>query len=325
MGNVLTPKEVEEQSKQVFGQFGKKWKKWAKYNAKLPLINSEKLRNVGLGKFLVSAAMGESLEENIEIMKAYRDRFDLITCDKGFGILLEHGLKPDFVMICDSNIPFKWLEKYIDQTKDIALLMTPYANIKWTHRWRGPKYKFVSKDAIETEKIFLEILGQDTRIIPAGSNVSNAMITFWLNFFGQKVDNFGGYEAYFLVGYDYGWRPNGNYYAFSNPKPKRYYLNHRTLLDMNKDMFFTSENLLFSAKWLFSYITTFNLPMVNCSQRGLLAIPRCGSLKNQLMKINPNKDIIKNIRIKYKQLLKVKKEFEMINQEFNQAREALVL
>ena len=319
----LTFGDVKKQSLNVFGQFGEKWQKFSEINYKLPHKDAEKLRNSGIGKFMVLAAMGESVEENIELLKKYRDRIEITTCDKGFGMLLEQGIKADYVMLCDCNIPFRWIEKYIDQTKDVKLLATPYANVEWTKAWKGERYFFINKDAIKTERIFQKIFG-NIRVIPAGSNVSNAMAIFWNGADEKQKLNFGGYENYLLIGYDYSWRYNGRYYAFNDPKPKKYYMNHQTLLDLNQNMVFSSANLVFSTRWMLSYCNAFKLPMINCSNRGLLDIKNKGKLEDCLKIINPNKQYSINVRKNFSSYYKsVRKMYEEKN-KLDQSREGLL-
>lgn len=321
---ILSSKEVENQSNQVFDQFGEKWKKHAKMNVRLPFKDSAELGNVGIGKYLVLAAMGESLEDNIDVLRKYRFRYDIITCDKGFGTLLEQGIKADYVMICDSNIPYKWIEPYIEETQDVKLICTPYANVEWTHKWKGELYFYVSKDAINTEEIFGDIFG-GVRLIPASSNVSNAMLVYFLGVDDKTKINFGGYEKYLLVGYDYSWRRDGNYYAFSNPMPKRHYMCQNTMLDIKNEISFTSENLLFSAKWMFSYLTTINMPVINCSEKGILCIPRRNTLENELCRINPDKRIQREVKSKYDEINILNIAYEEQMKKFNHLREGLVL
>lgn len=320
MGVVLGYEDVKKQSTAVWNQFGEsKWLPYSQINASLPnRRNPEELRGCGIGKFAVLAAMGASLEDHIDVIKKYRDRFDLVTCDKGFGTLLEHGIKADYVQLCDCNIPYKWLEPYVNETVGVKLLATTYANVEWTTKWRGPIYLYVNKDALNSEKKFLPILGEpdmnklgfapgsirvpveDVRTIPAGSNVSNAMVIFMMGVDEETHVSFSGYEQLLLTGYDYSWRPSGpefkgcktgNYYAFANPSPKRNYMSHRTIMDINGDVCYTSENLLFSAKWLYSYANAYNLPVVNCSGRGLLDIPKRAKLEEILKHINTDQGV----------------------------------
>lgn len=345
MGVVLSYEDVRKQSQAVWNQFGEsKWLPYSQINVRLRnRRDPNELNGCGLGKFAVLAAMGASIEEQIEVMKKYRDRFDLITCDKGFGMLLEHGLKADYVQLCDCNIPYRWLEPYVNETKGVRLLATTYANIEWTTKWQGPIYFYVNKDALHTEEKFMPVLGNpdtnklgfspstasipriEPRIIPAGSNVSNAMLIFMMGIDEQTFTSFAGYEHYYLTGYDYSWRPSGpqfacktgNYYAFANPTPKRFYMSHRTVLDINGDPCLTSENLLFSAKWLYSYVTAYNLPVTNCSERGLLDIPLRGNLEKCLAKINSDK----SVRMK---MLKNLEELRALETATSAARERLM-
>jgi hypothetical protein len=293
---VLKSSEIYQQSRAVAGQFMEsKWKPNALKNRylneaalkeaieHLKMRSAEELRNIGVGRVLVLVAMGESLEGQIELLKKYRDRIDIAVCDKGFGPLLDHGVKADYVVLCDTNIPFKYIGPWIHQTKDVALIATVYANPEWTEVWKGPRYFFINRDSIESEHAFRGVW-PNTRMIPAGSNVGNAMMCFFIGADHESAQNFAGYERYLLVGYDYSWRPDGNYYAWMNPVPKRNYMNHRTLLGNGKPVF-TSENLYFAAKWALSYITAFNLPVVNCTNGGVLDVNKA-ELQAQLEGIN---------------------------------------
>lgn len=286
MSKMLTGDDVRAQSRGVWGQFGESvWIPNATQNAKLNRFDARKLEHVGIGKYAVLVAMGSSLEDNIDTLKEYRDRVDVICCDKAFGPLLDHGVKADYVFVADASIPFRFIEPWIRKTEGVTLLATPYANPLWTKTWLGPITFYVNQDSIESEQVFLKIMGNDVRTIPAGSNVSNTEVVFWTDCNVNRNANWGGYEKYFLVGFDYSWPSKGNYYAWDNPVPKRYYMNHRTVIDMAGNVGYTSENLVFSAKWLYSYVTAYNLPVVNCSGKGILDIPQCGSLKSFLSRI----------------------------------------
>jgi len=324
MGKHLTYKDTKNQSLAVFGQFGEKvWIPNAKENAKLDHKDSNTLQNMGLGKILVIVAMGASLEDHIDTIKKYRGRFDLMCCDKAFVPLMEHGVKPDMVMICDANIPARHFETHVHATKDIKLFATPYANTLWTKSWLGDRYFFVNKDAINTEDIFMPIMGKGTRTIPASSNVSNAMVVFMNGSDETRRVNWGGYEKYLLVGYDYSWRPDGNYYAWSNPKPKRNYMHHVTCRDIQAQTVFTSGNLLFSARWLFDYCSLHKLPVTNCSGRGLLDIPFKSNLEKELASISADQVRVGAVRSTYRVLQSIK-EAELRAQEmFQRAREAI--
>lgn len=321
---LLSANDVRKQSQGVWGQFGESlWIPNAKKNATLKHGDINKFQHTGVGRFAVLVGMGSSLEDNIETIKRHREKIDVICCDKSFGPLLEHGVKADFVVIADASIPFRYIEKWIDKTEGVNLLATPYANPEWTFAWKGPRYFYVNQDAIESEKIFKPIIG-DVRVIPASSNVSNAMVVLWTDCNGKKNENWGGYERYYLVGYDYSWPSKGNYYAWFHPLPKANYMKHRTLVDIAGNCVFSSENLIFSAKWLVSYITAFELPVVNCANRGLLEIPHTASLEKELARVQSDKRILKSVRDAFEAWKDSYKVFKKSEFNFNRAREELL-
>lgn len=300
----LTYQDVKKQSEAVFGQFGhSKWIPYAKENCKHPnRKDANDLAGKGVGKVLLCVALGASLEEQAEIIKKYRHKIDIICVDKALKPLLEHGIKPDYVMLCDCNIVWqKWGPKE-EETEGISLIATPYANLDWTRKWRGPIYFYCNRDAIGSEKIFTEIMGENTRTIPASSNVGNAQLVFMTGNDEWNIGTFSGYEKYILIGYDFSWKLDRNYYAWSNPKPKRYYMNHLRMIDKNFDMVFTSENLKFSAKWMNQYIRAWKLNVVNCS--GGILDTMAGVLEKELSAINTSKtneilrgyDLVKNVK-----------------------------
>lgn len=285
----LTFRDVCEQSKAVYGQFGeKKWKPFSKENANHPLRRDpNELKHCGVGKILVSAGMGSSLESQVDILKKYRNKYDLITCDKGFRALLEHGIKADYVMICDCNILWqKWAPNEAD-TVGVKLISTPYGNVDWTRKWRGPIYFYLNRDAIKSEEIFADIIGTQTRMVPASSNVGNAQVVFMIGVDEYNTEPFAGYERIYLVGYDYSWPTDGNYYAWSNPIPKRHYMTSRTVVGIDGKLALTSENLVFSAKWLKQYIQAIGAPVYNCTPSGLLCI-ELKKLETELFSFDPS-------------------------------------
>lgn len=288
---MLNHGDVLKQSRAVYSQFGESvWIPNCKKNASLPdRKDANDLRNIGLGKVLVCVAMGASLEEHMATLKDNRSKYDIIACDKAFGVLIDNGIVPDFVLLADANIQFKWLAPYVEKTEGVKLIATAYSNPEWTHAWKGPKYFYLNTDSIDSQKIFAPIMGEGTRMVPAGSNVSNALVTFMTGCIGDYEDNFANYEAYLLVGFDYSWQPSGNYYAYSNPIPKSLYMSHMNMLDINGDSVRASENLVFSAKWLWMYSTRYqHLNIVNCSGRGILDISRRGDFTKTVARINPD-------------------------------------
>jgi hypothetical protein len=324
----VTFRECEAQSKTVWAQFGEsKWKPAAEFNSRLARRDTAELRNVGIGKTLVCAALGASLESAIPALLANRGAYDLMVCDKGFKLLLERGIKADYVHLADTNIETRWMggddSPTWAETEGVNLIATPYANPEWTKRWKGPRSFYVNKDAIRSERIFAPMFGKP-RIIPASTNVSNAMVVFATGSDENGPLNFFAYERILLTGYDYSWRVGENYYAWNNPEPKRYYMAHRNLLDFAAMPCRTSENLLFSAKWLYTYLTQHaHLPVVNCSERGLLDVPRRGSLATELSKHVPTPEQLRGIREAFGAAQLAHDAYEAAKREFTKKREAV--
>lgn len=324
MAVLLSADDIRKQSQAVWKQFGESlWIPNAKKNALLNRGDIRQFEHSGVGKFAVLACMGSSLERNIDTIREHRKKVDVICCDKAFGPLLEHGVKADVVVIADAGIPFKYIEKWADKTDGVKLFATPYANPEWTHAWKGPIHFYVNQDAIESEKVFLPIMG-DIRQIPASSNVSNSMVVLWTDCNGKRNENWGGYERYYLVGYDYSWPAQGNYYAWLHPLPKANYMKHRTLVDLSGKCVFSSENLIFSAKWLVSYVTSFDLPVVNCARGGLLEIPYQADLKKELERIQGNEKITRSVKEAFESWRETYRAFKKCELNFNRAREEML-
>lgn len=322
--SLLSHSDVRRQSRQVFGQFGDKWKENCAINAALPRRDCAELKDNGLGRFAVFVAMGASLEEHIPVLKQYRESIDIFCCDKSFGVLVDNGIIPDAVHLADASIPFKWLAPYVDKTEGVRLISTGYANPEWTTAWKGPRYFYLNVDAIETQHVFSPYFNGGIRMIPASSNISNAMVVFWTGCIDKHIENFGNYEQYLLVGYDYSWRPDGNYYAYSTPKPKAHYMAHMALNDINGDVVRTSENLVFSAKWLYMYLTTYSmLPVLNCSGRGMLDIPARGVLAEQLKRIKTDPAARQRVTDNYHNARAAWQAYQTAEKAFVNAKEAL--
>lgn len=270
---MLTSNEVLEQSKNAFREWDPIWRKHSEINGKIHkekgLSHQDLLFN-GVGKALILIAMGSSLEDKIEIIKKYQNTgIDVGCVDKAFGYLIDAGIEVKYVFLADAGISYeRWLEKWIDKTKNTILISNINANPKWTQNWKGDICFSVFKDNIQSEKIYSKISGC-YQFIPAGSNVGNSAVIF--------ATQILGYDEYWLVGYDFCWDTKRNYYAF-NDSDKRYWMRHVIMVDNYNNFVFTSQNLLFSARWLTDFYLKMLQParikIYNCSDYGILqAIP----------------------------------------------------
>jgi hypothetical protein len=305
----LSNEEVLAQSKAAFSQWEDTWRKHSKINGN---INREKgipmkdLLFSGIGKQLVCVALGSSLEKEIETLKKYnRDTTDIICVDKAMGALIDNGIKPDYVLICDAGIDYdKWCKPYIDDTKDITLLANVNGNVEWTQNWKGGISYFVNKDNIESEKIFSEISGVQA-MIPAGSNVGNSLIIYSTHVFK--------YDEYLLLGYDFAWGFEDNYYAFSD-NDKRYWMKHLNVIDKKGDLVNSSNNLYFSMRWLMDFYNKVcfihNVKVFNCSG-GILGVVPTAKLEKKLKRFKKREITQKEKQVIFQSKIKE----EIINQE----------
>lgn len=267
---MLSKDEVLNQSRAAFGQWEQRWRENCAVNGELYRKSGNKITDLigyGTGRKLVCVACGQSLEDNIEVMKRYHGNgIDIICVDKALGILIDHGITPEFVIIADAGVSFeKYCEPYLDRSLNITLLSNINANTKWTTNWKGSVYFYVNKDNIESEKIFSGISGCK-EFIPASSNVGNAVVVF--------ATQLLGYDEYLLVGYDYCWKDTGNYYAFED-SDKRHWMKHFHIVDNMGELIQTSQNLLFSSRWMSDYYaamlkSTRGMQVYNCSGSGIL-------------------------------------------------------
>lgn len=248
---MLSENDVLKQSRSAMDQWEKVWRSNAKINGEKYKKDGRKHQDLvfaGIGKSLVCIANGPSFEREIETLKQYNtDRQHDIACvDKCFKSLVDHGVKPDWVFLADAGISYKeHLEPWINDTEGVVLLANVNANTEWTLNWKGPVFFYVNKDNIQTEKIFCEISGC-YEVIPASSNVGNTVLVFSAQIFG--------YDEYILLGYDFGWSADDNYYAFED-SPKRHWMAHAVMVDRGGKLFSTSQNLIFSARWLADFFT----------------------------------------------------------------------
>lgn len=268
---MLSQNEVLEQSKGAYAQWGEKWRNHAIENGKKYKAEGRShldLYKRGAGKTALLVGMGPSFEKNIELIKKYKDNVEVSCCDKAFHKLVEHGIIPKYVNICDAGISYeRWLEPWIEQTKDTTLLCNITGNTDWSMNWKGPVIFFTNKDNIHSEIEFSELSGCKD-MIPAGSNVSNSLVIF--------LTQLLGYDKYLLVGYDYSFSDDENYYAFYDDD-KRYWMRHISKITRHGNFTYTSQNLFFSLRWMNDFYKGALVPngikLYDCSDSHLLDVP----------------------------------------------------
>lgn len=306
---------LKGQSEAAYNQWKKQWREHATTHKSFKQKSLDHFENTGVGRTLVCVANGFSFEEEIETLKKYKDNVDILCCDKTLGHLLENGIVPAFCMVCDANVDFaKYMEKWKDQLSKTILFINVCANPEWSKNgnWKDV-YFFVNRDVIDSHIEFSTLSGC-TNFLPAGTNVSNAMVILATQSDNDGRKNFFGYDKIALIGYDYSWRHGGKYYAFDEDGGgKARYMRHAYLHTVGGDFAYTSGNLTFSRDWLHKYVMTFNLPVVQCSSHSVLQLGKIGKLEEQMAYKHKPEDG-PTVRKAIKELRELKKrESELLN------------
>lgn len=294
----MDDKAILAQSKAAYNQWAKQWREQAKTNSKWPMKSMDDFQFIGIGKAILCVGNGYSLEENIEVIRKNQDNVDILCCDKTLGHLLSNGITPTFCMVQDANVDFdRYMKPWADQLQNTILFMNVCANPVWAEKgnWKD-KYFLVNKDIMGNEKEFSELSGCKN-FIPAGTNVSNAMVVMLTQCDNQTKRNFFGYDKILLIGFDYSWRADGKYYAFNQDGDgKACYMKHSYIVTHDGKYGYTSGNLTFSAQWLDKYVRAFQLPVIQCSRSTIYAGLKTGDLeKNMKYSHRPHDaDIVKS-------------------------------
>lgn len=267
----LSRQEVLQQSRSALKQWEPRWRANAKANgdiARARGLTHETFFMEGMGRRALICANGPSLEEALPLISEFAGVVDVMCCDKAFGHFIGHGIVPKFCFLADAIISWeKYGQKFADKTKDTVLIANVTANPKWAEGWQGPVCFYTNRDNIGTEKIFSEISGV-RQCIPASSNVGNTAVVF--------PTQIMYYDRYLLAGYDMSWTPFGKYYAFEHqggPDGKRGFMNHQVVINAQGQIAFTSMNLVFSARWLGSWIqqlAMIGIDIRNCTPSGIV-------------------------------------------------------
>jgi|KBSSwiStaDraftv2_1062776.scaffolds.fasta_scaffold55321_2 hypothetical protein len=291
---------IRLQSKAAYKQWAEQWREQAAAHLpykKKPLRDFE---NVGIGKAVVCVANGYSFEENIDILREHQNNVDILCCDKTLGHLLDNGIVPTYCMVCDANVNYeKYLKPYEHLLKDTILFINVCANPQWSANgnWKD-KYFFVNQDIIDSHIEFSKLSGC-TNFMPAGTNVSNAMVILLSQSDNTARRNLFGYDKMILVGYDYSWKDGGKYYAFDEDGGgKANYMKHSYITLPSGAFAYTSGNLIFSKNWLAKYIANFNLPVVQTSKDSLLSFGKVSDLAEQMQyrhKVEDRKSVKKMV------------------------------
>jgi hypothetical protein len=268
---MLNKDEVLKQSKSAMSQWEEIWRKHAVRNNVIYRNSHSRLHHLlfrGTGKTVVVCALGHSFERNMSIIEKYRKKnreFETIVVDKCVKYI---NFKPDYVVIADAQVSYDYMKDF--DSEGVTLISNICANPEWSENWKGKVIFYVNMDNIDTQKIFGAGggLSDCAEMIPAASNVGNAAVVI------SSVVL--GYYTILLSGFDYCF--SDDYYAFhenhtEKHQNKKYWMNHRITISHAGAIAKTSENLLFSARWLADYIRTTPGNVFNTDKNTILQAP----------------------------------------------------
>ncbi len=280
----MDAESIRKQSEAAYKQWSKQWREHAIEHKKYAQVPMSKFENIGIGKAVLCVANGYSFEEEIETIKANQHNVDILCCDKTLGNLLDNGVIPTYCMVCDANVDYeKYMDKWKDKLSQTTLFINVCGNPKWTKNgnWKEIVF-FVNKDILGSHHEFAQLSGC-VNSIPAGTNVSNAMVILLTQSDNGAKRNVFGYDKIILIGFDYSWKYNGKYYAFDkSANGKEKYMRHFYITSPAGNELYTSGNLAFSREWLQTYIRTFDVPVVQCGKDSILHCGKVATLESQM-------------------------------------------
>lgn len=270
----MSTEAIKQQSNAAYKQWAVQWREHAREHAKFKQPTFEKFENTGVGRAVLCVANGYSFEEQVDTIREHQDNVDIMACDKTLGNLIDQGIQPDYCVVCDANVDYeKYLEKWKDKVSGTTLFINVCANPKWSHNGNWKEVVFFSnRDVIDSHLEFAKLSGCPN-FIPAGTNVSNAMVILLTQSDNDGRQNLFGYDKILLIGFDYSWKFGGKYYAFDEDGGgKASYMRHNYTVAPNGEFCYTSGNLTFSMDWLKQYVSAFKLPVVQCAPGSLLSL-----------------------------------------------------
>lgn len=315
----MNEKQLIKQSNTAYNQWCEQWREHAKIHSKFSSESFLQFENTGLGKALLLVANGYSFEENIDIIIKHKSNVDILCCDKTLGHLLDHDITPKYCLVCDANVDYeKYMERHKDKLQDTVLFINACANPKWSLNGNWKKVVvFVNRDVIKSHIEFANLSGCKN-FIPAGTNVSNAMVILMTQSDNTARRNFFGYDKYLLIGFDYSWKFEGNYYAFDKDGGgKDKYMTHAYFQTPTGKFAYSSGNLFFSRDWLAKYISTFNLPVVQCAKDSALVLKHSGDLSYQMQYRYKDSDA--------QEMITLVNEFSLIKNKFDKIKKRMTL
>ncbi|WP_270562945.1 motility associated factor glycosyltransferase family protein [Clostridium beijerinckii] len=231
-------------------RFGEIAKKNYKYNTSIESYNISEFcsRYSFKDKPIVIAAGGPSLEDVLDTLKAFRDKYYVFAIGQTLNILVKNGINPDAIVIIDPQEAVYDLQIKGYENIDIPLCFLSTASRWVVSNYRGPKYIFFnSKDKNNKDDI----------IISTGKTVAVAALDIAVKSGADKI---------ILAGQDLAFI-NNKFHAGDEIEDSLYNKSNVKVLGVNGKMLETTSGMLEFKRNIEKVIKDNpQITFVNCSQ-----------------------------------------------------------
>lgn len=239
---------------------------------------------------IILIVAGPSVDKNIQHLKDYKDNCIIICADVVLFKLLEHGIKPDFVINVDPHESITRFWKSLD-TSDITLICPTTTNPNTIKYWQGKIFFYNQTDIEGSPK------GEALkRIIKPTKNWGNVFNRFFIGATMFQISTIFRPSSIILIGYDFGFTDGKAYcdgfldlklYHLENPEGSPEWqdvLNSLKVAEIRKDAevkisltesIWTTKEFLLYKRTFIALATSVKFPVINSTEGGiLLEIPR---------------------------------------------------
>lgn len=148
----------------------------------------------------IVVAAGPSLDMTMDYLRHNKGKKTIIAVNTIFRKLVQSGIKPDFVVVIDAS---DRMEKHLAgmENEDAVAVLDLCAYWRWTHDYKGPKYRMYSTYGCREAKEYIEENKKEKWL-------SGGTVTFSAMEFAYRM----GAEKIYFVGVDMGY-PEGKSHA----------------------------------------------------------------------------------------------------------------
>lgn len=259
------------------------------------------LEGSGYGKTCIVVGASPALRKNVDALHdidgEYRDHFILFAVNSSANYLLEHGIKPDYIVAVDADeeVWTRDISKY--NREDLTLLVSPFINPKIPQNWKG-KLMFIPMGCPD-EKVQDEVkeVLKVVAPIPGCGTAFNQAVFIAYHVFRSK--------NFIFVGNELSWPVGEKYYVDGKHSNDEEDIEHFPAMDIwGKKVLTTTGHWVFKI-FLEELASKTSGTWINATEAGILGIsPEDGALpwikqfylKNAIANMKENVDNSKDWR-----------------------------